>query len=44
VSFLLVEQLAGHTGLTFGLNPAVAACAPTLLFFVLAVWMFRRIH
>ena len=44
VSFLLVEQLAGHTGLTFGLNPIVAACVPTLLFFALAVWMFRRIH
>ena len=44
VSFLLVEQLAGHIGLTFGLNPVVAACVPTLLFFALAVWMFRRVH
>jgi lipopolysaccharide export system permease protein len=43
VSFLLVEQLAGHMGLTFGLNPIFAACAPTLLVFALAVWMFRRV-
>jgi lipopolysaccharide export system permease protein len=43
VSFLLVEQLAGHLGLTLGLNPIVAACAPTLLFFALAVWMFRKV-
>lgn len=43
VSFLLVEQLAGHLGLTIGLNPIVAACAPTLLFFALAVWMFRKV-
>jgi lipopolysaccharide export system permease protein len=43
VSFLLMEQLAGHVGLTFGLNPVAAACAPTLLFFALAVWMFRRV-
>ena len=44
VSFMLVEQLAGHMGLTFGLNPVAAACVPTLLFFALAVWMFRRVH
>ncbi len=43
VSFLLMEQLAGHLGLAFGLNPMVAACAPTLLIFILAVWMFRRV-
>lgn len=43
LSFLLMEQLAGHLGLAFGLNPMVAACAPTLLFFTLAVWMFRRV-
>ena len=43
VSFLLVEQFAAHVGLNFGLNPAVAACAPTLLFFALAVWMFHRV-
>jgi lipopolysaccharide export system permease protein len=43
VSFLLMEQLAGHVGLTFGLNPVAAACAPTLVVFALGVWMFRRI-
>jgi lipopolysaccharide export system permease protein len=43
VSFLVLERLAGHMGLTLGVNPFVAACAPTLLFFTLAVWMFRRV-
>ena len=43
VTFLVLEQLAGRVGLTFGLNPVVAACAPTLLFLVLAVWLFRRV-
>jgi lipopolysaccharide export system permease protein len=43
VSFLLLEQIAAHVGLNFGLNPVVAACAPTLLFFALAVWMFHRV-
>ena len=44
VSFLVVEQLASHAGLSFGLNPAVAASAPTLLFFAFAVWMFHRVN
>ncbi len=43
VSFLVLQQLAGHLGLTFGLNPVVSACAPTLLILALAVWMFRRV-
>ena len=43
VTFLVTEQLAGHVGLTFGLNPVVAALAPTLLFAALAVWLFRRV-
>jgi len=43
VSFLVMEKLAGHLGLAFGLNPMVAACAPTLVIFTLAVWMFRRV-
>lgn len=43
VSFLVLEQLAGHLGLSFGVIPIVAACAPTLLFLALAVWMFRRV-
>jgi lipopolysaccharide export system permease protein len=43
MSFLVVEQLAGHVGLAFGLNAIAAACAPTLLFLAVAVWMFRRV-
>ena len=43
VTFMVVEQLAGHVALTFGVNPITAACAPTLLILALAVWMFRRV-
>lgn len=43
VTFLVVEQLAGHVGLTFGLNPVVAAVAPTVLFAAIALWLFRRV-
>lgn len=43
VTFLMVEQLAGHAGLGLGLDPVAAAVAPTVLFAALAVWMFRRV-
>jgi lipopolysaccharide export system permease protein len=43
VTFLVVEQLASHVGLTFGVNPIIAACAPTLLILAFAVWMFRKV-
>ena len=43
VTFLVTEQLAGHAGLAYGLNPVAAALAPTALFAVLAVWLFRRV-
>lgn len=43
VSFLVIEQLAGHVGLTFGLNPIAAAIAPTLVFLALAIGMFRKV-
>lgn len=43
VSFLVLQQLAGHMGLAFGVNPIAAACAPTLLFLAFAVWMFRKV-
>ena len=43
VSFLLLEKLAGHLGLTFALNPVLSAFAPTLLVLTLALWMYRRV-
>jgi lipopolysaccharide export system permease protein len=43
VAFLVLERLAGHMGLSLGLNPIAAACAPTLLFFALALWLFRKV-
>jgi lipopolysaccharide export system permease protein len=43
VSFLLLQQLAGHLGLTFALNPVLSAFAPTLLILALAAWMYRRV-
>lgn len=43
VSFLLLQHLSGHLGLSFGLNPVASALVPTALFFALAIWMFRRV-
>ncbi|GMQ96106.1 MAG: LPS export ABC transporter permease LptG [Gammaproteobacteria bacterium] len=43
VSFLVLQQLAGYLGLTFGVSPVLSAVAPTLLILTLAVWMFRRV-
>ena len=43
VTFLVLQQLAGHLGLTFGVSPVLSAFAPTLLILTLAVWMFRRV-
>jgi len=43
VTFLVVEQLASHVALTVGVNPIIAACAPTLLILAFAVWMFRKV-
>jgi len=43
VTFLVAEQLSGHIGLSFGVNPILAAVSPTLLFTALAVWMFRGV-
>jgi lipopolysaccharide export system permease protein len=44
LAFLLLQRLAGHLGLTFGLNAIVSASGPTIVFFVLAVWLFRRLR
>lgn len=43
VSFLLLQRLAGHLGLSFGLNAVASAILPTVVFLALAVWMFRRV-
>ncbi len=43
VSFLVLQQLAGRLGLTFGVSPVLSAFAPTLLILTLAAWMFRRV-
>ena len=43
VSFLLLEKLAGHVGLTFALNPLLSAFVPTLLILTLALWLYRRV-
>lgn len=43
VAFLLLQRMAAHLGLTFGLNAVVSAILPTALFFAMAVWLFRRV-
>ena len=42
-SFLVLQVLAGHVGVTFGVNAIVSACGPTTVFFALALWLFRRV-
>ena len=43
VAFLLLQRMAAHLGLAFGLNAAASAILPTAVFFALAVWLFRRV-
>jgi lipopolysaccharide export system permease protein len=43
LAFLLLQRMAGHMGLSFGLNAFMSASLPTLIFLLLAIWMFRRV-
>ena len=42
VAFLLLQRLAAHLGLAFGLNAWASAILPTAVFYALAAWLFRR--
>jgi len=43
IGFHVLNQASGHLGLVYGLNAAVSATAPTLLFAAAAAWMLRRV-
>jgi lipopolysaccharide export system permease protein len=43
LAFFLLQRLAGHLGLSFGLSVGASAFMPTAVFLLLAVWMFRRV-
>ena len=43
VAFLLLQRMAAHLGLSFGLNAVASAILPTALLLALAVWLFRRV-
>lgn len=43
VSFYVINMMLGHSGVVFGLNPAVAAILPTTLAALVAVGFLRRV-
>ncbi|OQW95623.1 MAG: LPS export ABC transporter permease LptG [Beggiatoa sp. IS2] len=43
ISFHMLNQISGHFGLVYGLNPIVSALTPSLLFLGLAVVLMRRV-
>jgi lipopolysaccharide export system permease protein len=42
ILFHLFNKVFGYVGLAYQLNPLLSAMMPTLLFFVLAMWLMRR--
>ena len=44
VTFHVVNQVSGKMGIVYGLNPALSAFAPTLLFLAVGVWLLRRVR
>jgi lipopolysaccharide export system permease protein len=43
ISFYLINQIFNYVGLAYQLNPVLSAILPTLLFFILAVLLMRRV-
>ncbi len=44
VAFHVVNEVSGKMGIVYGLNPALSAFAPTLLFLAAGVWLLRRVR
>jgi lipopolysaccharide export system permease protein len=44
IAFHIVNQAAGHLGVVFEVNPAVAVFTPTFLIFTAALLLLRRVH
>lgn len=43
LGFYLLNQMVGHLGLVYALNPLICALAPTLLLFAGSLYMIRRV-
>jgi len=43
ITFYLLNQVFNHTALVYQLNPVLSAILPTFLFFILGVWLIRRV-
>lgn len=44
IGFHVLQQVAGRAGVVYGISPLLSAMAPTVLFFVFAVWLMRRVR
>jgi lipopolysaccharide export system permease protein len=44
VVFHILQQVAGHAGVVYGMSPMLSATLPTLLFFILGAWLLRRVR
>ncbi len=44
IGYFLVDQTTGHLGLVYGLPPLISVLMAPVLFFVIAAYMFKRIH
>lgn len=44
IGFQIMNQMFSKLGLVYGLSPFFSATLPTLLFFVVALWMARRVN
>ncbi len=44
MTFYLLNQLLGHLGQVYGLNPILSAAAPTLVFFGAGLWGLHRVR
>ena len=43
VGFYVINMMLGHSGVVFGLHPAVAAILPTAMAGLIAAWFIRRV-
>ena len=44
VTFHIVNEVSGRTGIAYGLSPPLSAFAPTLVFLAAGVWLLRRVR
>jgi len=44
IGYFLADQTTGHLGLVYGLPPLMSVLVAPVLFFVIAAYMFKRVH